>query len=233
MLLSATLAVLLAVPALSSQLERRSFYAGGGFGLFAASGSCPPGTASAACSPCCPTGFSVQETCATGSLTSACCPSGSSCAQALQATPFCADPTWVLWNTTTTGDYLCCLQNQVGTNNLECVSDLTVLAPSLSASKIGQPVPTGAAASLVGPSNSATSVATTAGSKASITSASVKTTTKNGVASLITSIIGDVTGKSNANIVRPINHDANMLNIFGMIMTAGGAAGFALIARMI
>lgn len=99
--------------------------------------------------------------------------------------------------------------------------------------QIGQPVPTGAAASLVGPASSSGSATSTAGgSKATITSATVKTTTKNGIASLVTSLIGDVTGKSDANSVRPMPYDTTLLKALGMTMAAGGAIGFALVARL-
>jgi len=57
------------------------------------------------------------------------------CVDALYATPFCVDSTWVLWNTTA-GDLFCCLQGQTGTNDMQCVNAETDLVASLSASKV-------------------------------------------------------------------------------------------------
>ena len=108
--------------------------------------------------------------------------------------------------------------------------------------QIGQPAPTGPAASLVGPSGSATSTgnvkttpaATTGGSKSSITSAVVKTTTKNGIASIFTSLIADATGKSDSNRIRPISHDVGHIGTLSFTAALGSLFGFALVvARLV
>jgi hypothetical protein len=65
---------------------------------------------------------------------------GSSCLDALQAEPFCADSAWVLWNATmeTVGPtgYFCCLPGQIGTQQFNCDSGAVNVAATLSAQSV-------------------------------------------------------------------------------------------------
>jgi len=119
-------------------IERRYPYAGGGWGLLAV---CPAGTyqidAGGGYQHCCPNGMTTSI----NGL--GCCIDGADCGAAIEAEPFCADSTWVLWNAT--GSLFCCLQSQIGTTQ-GCVSDTTDVVASLSAISLGQPTPTGLAA---------------------------------------------------------------------------------------
>lgn len=76
-------------------VERRYAYEGGGWGLMT-SGNCPSGTTQMSdinLYICCPNGMTQED--GTGPGARVCCVDGGSCLTALQATPFCADSTWV------------------------------------------------------------------------------------------------------------------------------------------
>jgi len=198
------------IPAM--QVERRAAFAGGGWGLSTTSSDqsgCPSGTTWLDShgwdniNICCPNGFTQQSN-GDSNSNLVCCPSGSACLDALEAEPFCADSTWVLWNATmqTSNDvgYFCCLQGQIGTQNFECDSGAGSVPATLEAAKLGQPVPTGAAG---------VTIAVSAGS-ATITSAPVTgtltatTTTKGGLGGVVSSVLSGVTGKSDASLVLPL-----------------------------
>jgi hypothetical protein len=70
--------------------------------------------------------------------------------------------------------------------------------------QLGQPAPTGAAAATISVSIGASTsgYSTVTGSAAS--GQKISTTTKNGVASVVTSLLGDITSHSDSNRVRPI-----------------------------
>jgi len=110
-----------------------------------------------------------------------------SCLDAIQVTPFCADSSWVLWNSTTSGHapyaFFCCEPGQQGSNNIECESSDTVIAATLLAQSIGQPIPTGVAASTATFTVSGVTITTTPSEEpttGTITTAIAKTTVSNG-----------------------------------------------------
>ena len=64
---------------------------------------------------------------------------GSSCLDTLQANPFCADSSWVLWNATSQevgSGYFCCLANQIGTQDMACDFVAAALPSTLTAQKV-------------------------------------------------------------------------------------------------
>jgi len=195
------------LPAL--QLGRRATYAGGGWGLSTTSSDqsgCPSGTTWldahgwSNIDVCCPNGFTQQDY-GDSNAELVCCPNGSACLDALEAEPFCADSTWVLWNatmqTSATVGWFCCLPDQIGTQNFECDSGASNVAATLSAANIGKPIPTGAAGVTI-------SVSAGLSGSSSVTSApgaATTTTKKGGLGGVVSSALSGITGKSDASKV--------------------------------
>jgi hypothetical protein len=152
--------------ALGRSLEKRAVYAAGGYGLAlstcpASDPSQCDGDGSAS-DTCCPNGFSVVtpsgQNCKGYLAGWVCCPNGmystpcherdlklesdTQCSDAFEAEPYCADSSWVLWNVTAGSAiengaaYFCCLQGQVGSNNIECLAGSTNLIATLAAAKV-------------------------------------------------------------------------------------------------
>ena len=156
---------------------------------------------------------------------------------AIQAAPFCADSSWVLWNATNLGTdgYFCCLPGQQGTQSLTCADANTEVVSSLQAQQLGQPTPSGAGAqtatySVSGTtanSNVATIGVTTA--TGTVTSVIAKTTVSGGktvtVATTVTGIIGSIESlashfaHSNAVAVRPLDFSGVKVAVvwFGLV----------------
>ncbi|KAE9367237.1 hypothetical protein N431DRAFT_445896 [Stipitochalara longipes BDJ] len=188
------------------RLGQRAPYAGGGWALLISDNNddCPAGTTEMDAGNnfgggphlCCPNGFEQQGTGGINGIT--CCPKGSSCLDTLQLNPFCADSFWVLWNSTSEdagSGYFCCLVNQIGTQDMACDSAAADIPATFTAQNVtpplGQPTPTGAAGVTL-------SVSIAAGS--TITSvATATTTTKGSVGGVVSSVLGDVTKKSDSS----------------------------------
>jgi hypothetical protein len=115
-------------------LEEKSLYQAGGWGLIVGgSSNCPPGTrshTSITVTVCCPTNYVSPDSQGIGGRV--CCPPGMlnliykgiNCLENLQATPYCADSTWALWNQTlgVQGSFFCCLSGQQGEQSSSAVA---------------------------------------------------------------------------------------------------------------
>jgi hypothetical protein len=132
----------------------------------------------------------------------------------------------VLWNATSHADsnddyntgLFCCLPGQTGTQDYECADALTVVASTLAAAKVGQPVPTGPAG---------VTVSVAAGAAATVTATA---TTHQGIVGAVSSLIHGSTGA--ATYPRsPVAPAARFgLAWVGMGAWAVGVATFALFA---
>jgi hypothetical protein len=140
----------------------------------------------------------------------------------------------VLWNATSQADaadnyntgLFCCLPGQTGTQDWECADALTVVASTLAAAKVGQPVPTGPAGVIVSVSAGVTGTVTT-GTTATVTGT---TTSHQGIVGVVSSLIHGSTGA--ATYPRsPVAPAARVgLAWVGMGAWAVGVATFALFA---
>jgi len=135
-------------------LLKRSVASTGGFALNVFSSECPTGSSIHDQDYCCPNSLAYQPS-NDEDGNGYCCIQGSSftnpiglrhsyiniilgtsCQEALEQTPYCADTTWTLWNATYQGayyGYFCCLPGQVGMNNGDCDPAGTIPSPGLSA----------------------------------------------------------------------------------------------------
>ncbi|OCK74133.1 hypothetical protein K432DRAFT_410112 [Lepidopterella palustris CBS 459.81] len=100
-----------------SNTPRSSFY--GGFALV--SDTCPSGTSICDSRACCPTGTTCQKSNNVQFEWNAhCCPSDTDCYNTLETAPICADPSWLLYNITSTllvnAGYFCCAPGYQGLN---------------------------------------------------------------------------------------------------------------------
>jgi len=215
------------------RLGQRAPYAGGGWGLLISPNTdCAAGTTKedagvafgAGQYLCCPDGFAPQGGGGINGIT--CCSNGSSCLDALQAEPFCADSSWVLWNATSQdvgSGYFCCLENQLGTQDMACDSGSSNIPASLAAQMIGQPVPTGAAGETLKVTAAASS--TISGTSTTTASSASTSATKDSAGGIISSVISKATMKSDSSRNMPTGGS----DIFRSItLFAGcGIAGFA------
>lgn len=212
-------------------VERRYAYEGGGWGLMT-SGNCPGGTTQMSdvnLYICCPNGMTQED--GTGPGARVCCVDGGSCLTALQATPFCADSTWVLWNATSQDPghtYFCCQQNQIGTQNMDCVGAATNVAATLSADKLGQPTPTGLGAATFSGATASGSASMTTGSatySATTTGTSTASTSHGGFGGLISAVASHVTSDTTA--LKPLSLETFGRRVFGFGSGVAGIAGVA------
>jgi len=216
-------------------IERRYAYEGGGWGLMT-SGNCPSGTTQMSdvnLYICCPNGMTQED--GTGSGARVCCVDGGSCLTALQATPFCADSTWVLWNATSQDPghtYFCCQQNQIGTQDLDCVGAATNVVATLSADKLGQPTPTGlgaatfsGAAASDSASGSASTTTRSATHSATTTGTPTASASHGGIGGLISAVASHVT--SDATALKPLSLETFGRRVFGFGSGVVGIAGVA------
>lgn len=194
------------------------------------SGNCPSGSTQLGdvnLDVCCPNGMTQEDS--TGPGARVCCVDGGSCLTALQAIPFCADSTWVLWNATSQDPghtYFCCQQGQTGTQDLDCVGAATNVAATLSAQKLGQPTPTGLAASTFSgatASGSASMTTQSATNSATTTGTSTASASHNGFGGLISAVASHVT--SNAAALKPLELEKFGRRVFGLGSSVMGIVG--------
>ncbi|KAH8714863.1 hypothetical protein GQ44DRAFT_408126 [Phaeosphaeriaceae sp. PMI808] len=204
---------------IASELVQRGYLVGGGFGLRA--GICPSGLNKYYCGTCCPSGFEPITTCSSTDTNTVCCPKGVTCTATLSATPFCADPSWVLWITTAVkGVHFCCLPGEIGTNNAECVGSGAVVAATLAASSLGQPTPTGAAAATVTSEAPLTASGPPSGTTSS-TASGKSSGTKSSTAG------SGVETKSAASSAASGNHSGNIFAAYSTFTALMGTVYFA------
>jgi len=136
------------------------------------------------CGPrwCCPSDLVCHPKNATD-IAAACCPAGINCVSAFQATPYCANSNWSLWNATSdtndTSAYFCCADGQVGLQTGDCIAADKVSSPTQMAVEVASgSTATGATSGVT--STAATTASTTAAS--TTTSSSVSSTSSGAVA---------------------------------------------------
>jgi len=80
---------------------------------------------------CCPTSLNCVES---GAAVALCCPGTVSCQAPYQASPYCADDTWSLWDMSQGGinneGYFCCAPGMVGLLSRACVANDTISSPT-------------------------------------------------------------------------------------------------------
>jgi len=145
--------------------------------------TCPNliGTAQS-CGPrwCCPPDLVCHPKNATD-IAAACCPAGIDCVSAFQATPYCANANWSLWNATSDSNdtyaYFCCAAGQVGLQTGDCIAADKVSSPTQMAVEVASgSTATASTSTSSGTTASATAASTTTSSTASSTSSGAVTT---------------------------------------------------------
>jgi len=214
----------------SFSLSQASLYQSGGWGLVisdpANALNCPSGTephSDADVTICCPNNYTSSDTSGIGARI--CCQPGTGCLAPLEASPNCADSSWVLWNQTQSSIYnagfFCCLPGQQGeqtTDLIGCASG-TFDSGYVAAQSVTQVVPTGTAAATITGGAAATN---TAGSQ------TVTSTSKGG--GLISSILSVATHHSDSRRIEPRPFNMPLLGVFGCSFTALAlVGGFALV----
>jgi hypothetical protein len=196
--------------------KRSNILVGGGWPLLAT--TCPTLSTQCTDGTCCPNSLVCDPTSGAGfDVRAACCPDCSlapcpfnekwrvkqtdrkkciaqDCTTALTSTPFCADDSWELWETSLgNNSYFCCLPGQIGLQSLECVSGKQVIDPSLTATNLGI-VTSGAVFQSGIQTKSIVSVSSLTGSTGTATITAKPTATSSGGSSIESGVKSIVSG---------------------------------------